>query len=58
MNLHPELTWLGQQLHAIGGLIAAVASNGSMPARQVLIYTFVIIALAYLIPKTVKKFGK
>ncbi len=58
MNPHPALVWLGQQLHGIGGFIAAVASGGTVPARQAVLYTLVIIVLLVFAPRIVKKVSK
>jgi hypothetical protein len=48
------LAWLGVQAHVMLGVVGAVISNQSAPARQVVIYTAVLAALLYLTPKILK----
>ena len=52
------LTWLHTQADAATQVIGAVISNQPAPAREVVIYVFVIIALAVIIPKIVKLVSK
>lgn len=53
------LQWLGQQVHAVGAVLAAVASDGIMPARQVAVYTLVVAVLVTAIaPKILKALKK
>ena len=44
------LAWL-TQLHVAFSVLAAIASNKPAPARQVVIYTLVLIALAFTRPQ-------
>lgn len=46
--------WLNAQAH----IISAIITNRPAPARQVLVCTLVLIALAYLVPKIVKLVSK
>lgn len=51
--------WLGAQMHVIAAVISAVISNGTMPARQVAVYTLVVAVLATaVIPKVLKALKK
>ena len=52
------LAWLGTQAHIAGSVIGAVATNQPAPARQVVIYTLVLAALAFVIPKLFKLISK
>lgn len=52
------LTWLEAQANVAWSVVAAVASNKPAPARQVVIYTLVLIALAFVVPKIVKLVSK
>jgi hypothetical protein len=52
------LTWLGTQAHIAMSVIGAVISNRPAPARQVLIYTVALVALAIGIPKIAKLISK
>jgi hypothetical protein len=46
------------QANAALSVVSAVASNKPAPARQVVIYTLVLIALAFVVPKIVKLVSK
>jgi hypothetical protein len=48
------LAWLGTQLHIAGTVLAAIITDKSAPARQVLAYTVVLAVLAYTVPKIIK----
>jgi hypothetical protein len=48
------LAWLDTQAHVAWSVLAAIVSNQPAPARQAVIYTLVLIALAFLVPKIVK----
>ena len=50
--------WLDAQAHVAWSVLAAVVSNQPAPARQVVIYTLVLIALAFLVPKIIKLVSK
>ena len=52
------LAWLDTQLHVAMSVLAAIVSNKPAPARQVVIYTLVLIALAFIVPKIVKLVSK
>ena len=52
------LAWLGTQAHIAGTVLAALITDKSAPARQVLIYTVVLIALAFTVPRIVKLVSK
>ena len=52
------LAWLGTQAHIAQSVVGAIISNRPAPARQVVIYTVVLIALAVIIPKVVKLVSK
>lgn len=52
------LAWLNGQAHVAWSVLAAVISNQPAPARQVVIYTLVLIVLAFLVPKIVKAVSK
>jgi hypothetical protein len=54
----PALHWFGAQFAAMAHTVASIASNGSEPARQTVIYLVVIVALGYLATKIVKAVGK
>ena len=45
-------------LHTAGSVINAIITDRPAPARQVFIYTLVLIALAYLAPKIAKLVSK
>jgi hypothetical protein len=50
--------WLGTQAHVAWSVLAAIVSNQPAPARQVVIYTLVLIALAFVVPKIIKAVTK
>ena len=50
--------WLAGQVHIAWTVVTAIVSNQPAPARQVVIYTLVLIALAVVIPKIVKLVSK
>jgi hypothetical protein len=52
------LTWLHAQANIAASVVGAIISNRPAPARQVVIYTIVLIALAFVVPKIVKAVGK
>ena len=52
------LAWLGMQAHIAGGVLGAIIWNQPAPARQVVIYTLVLAALAFLVPKIIKLVSK
>jgi hypothetical protein len=52
------LAWLDAQAHVALSVLSAIISNQPAPARQVVIYTLVLIAIAFVIPKIVKLVGK
>ena len=52
------LTWLHAQLTALVSTGAAVIGNQPAPARQVFVYTLVLIALVWAVPKIVKAVKK
>jgi hypothetical protein len=52
------LPWLHAQANALFATISDVASNRPEPARQVVIYTVVLAALLYAIPKIIKLVSK
>ena len=52
------LAWLSAQVNVAFSVVGAVASNKPAPARQVVIYTLVLIALAFIVPKIVKLVSK
>ena len=55
----PAAHWLEAQVTAMRGVISALITGGSFPARQTLIYTFVMIALLFLLTKGLsRKKGK
>ena len=57
--LAPYMHWLGAQITAIRGLIGALMTGGSFPARQTLLYTFVVITLVFGLTKILsRKKGK
>ena len=49
---------LSTQAHVAWSVLAAIVSNQPAPARQVVIYTLVLIALAFIVPKIVKLVSK
>ena len=51
-------SWLYAQVHIAGSVIGAVATNQPAPARQVVIYTLALAALAFVIPKLFKLISK
>jgi len=48
------LAWLHAQAQTILGLARAVIANRPVPARQLLAYTFIVIGLAWAVPKLIK----
>lgn len=50
--------WLDAQAHVAWSVLSAIISNQPAPARQVVIYTLVLAALAYVIPKIIKLVSK
>ena len=52
------LAWLGVQAKIAGTVLAALIANRSAPARQVLIYAVVLVALAFITPKIIKVVSK
>jgi hypothetical protein len=50
--------WLQAQADALWSTINAVLTNKPAPARQVVIYMVVIIALAVVLPKVAKTLSK
>ena len=52
------LAWLNTQAHIAWTVIAAVVGNQPAPARQVLVYTAVLVVLVVSIPKIVKLVSK
>ena len=50
--------WLNLQAHIAMSVIGAVVSNKPAPARQTVVYTLVLITLAFLAPKIVKLVSK
>lgn len=52
------IPWLSAQVDVIFSVVGAVASNKPAPARQVVIYTLVLIALAFIVPKIAKAVSK
>jgi hypothetical protein len=52
------LDWLAAQAHVMTTVLGAVISDQPAPARQVVIYTAVLAALAYVVPKIVKAVSK
>jgi hypothetical protein len=52
------LAWLDIQAHVAWSVLAAIVSDKPAPARQVVIYTLVLIALAFIVPKIVKAVAK
>lgn len=52
------LAWLGTQAHIAGTVLAALITDKSAPARQVLIYTVVLVALAFITPKIIRLVSK
>ena len=50
--------WLDIQAHVAWSVLAAIVSNQPAPARQVVIYTLVLIALAFIVPKIIKLVSK
>lgn len=56
--MNAVLIWLGAQANAALSIVGAVASNKPAPARQVLIYTIALAALAVVVPKIIKIVSK
>lgn len=56
--LHQAGAWLAGQARTAWDVLAAVTSNHSAPARQVAVYTLVVLALVFVAPKALKKIGK
>lgn len=54
----PYLHWLAAQLAAMAHTAASIASNGTEPARETVIYLLVIIGFTYLLTKIVKAVSK
>ena len=52
------LAWLDAQAHVAWSVLSAIISNQPAPARQVVIYTLVLAALVYVIPKLFKLISK
>jgi hypothetical protein len=52
------LAWLSTQAGIALGVVDAIVSNKSAPARQVVIYTVVLAGLAFVIPKIIKLVSK
>ena len=52
------LAWLNVQAHSAMSVYLAVAANQPAPARQVLVYTGVLIALVFVVPKIIKLASK
>lgn len=52
------LAWLQAQAHTAFPVLGAIISNQPAPARQVVIYTVVLVVLAVAIPKIVKLVSK
>ena len=52
------LEWLHAQASIAWSVIGAVISDRPAPARQVVIYVLVLIALAYIVPKIIKLVSK
>ena len=50
--------WLQAQAHIAFSVVGAIISNRSAPARQVVIYTVVLVVLAIAIPRLVKLVSK
>lgn len=50
--------WLNTQAHTLGSVLSAVAANGTAPARQVLIYTAVLVLIIWAAFKIAGKAGK
>ena len=48
------LAWLAAQAHVMASVLGAVMTDRPAPARQVVIYTVVLAALLYVIPKIAK----
>ena len=48
------LVWLHAQAQTVLGLVSAIIANRPAPARQLLTYTFIVIGLAWAVPKLVK----
>lgn len=45
----PFMNWLGTQIAAMRTVIGALITGASMPARQTLLYTFVLIVILYFL---------
>ncbi len=56
--LSTAFAWLHAQAAAVRGTIGDVISNRPAPARNVIAYTLVLIALAVVIPRAVKAVSK
>lgn len=52
------LPWLNTQAHTAMSVYAAIISNQPSPARQVLVYTAVLAAILFVVPKIVKLVSK
>ena len=52
------LAWLNMQAHTAMSVYLAVASNQPSPAREVLIFTGVLIAIVFVVPKIIKLVSK
>ena len=52
------LAWLNAQAHVALSVLAAIISNQPAPARQVVIYTLALAALAFAVPKIIKLVSK
>ena len=57
-SLSPYVHWLKAQFSAIVHTVTAVAGNDPQPARTTVIYTLVVIVVAFLLAKIVKKVSK
>ena len=54
-TVHSILIWLGGQEHALASVVSAVVVNHPEPARRVLIYLVVAVALTWAITKIIRK---
>jgi hypothetical protein len=52
------LAWLQAQAHVLGSVLSAVAANRPEPARQVLIYTAVLVLIIWAAIKIAKSASK
>lgn len=58
VNFNSLLHSLGTQVSAVMHTVTAVAGNDPQPARTTVIYTLVVIVVAFLLAKIVKKVSK